>query len=151
MRVAFSGMAVLAVVIAWGIPATAHHSQAMYFDTTKAITLEGEILRVEWINPHVLLFLQSKNDQGQSETWILHGSSLNNALRQVGSMKERLKPGTVISARVHPPRNPLYLNDAQTVLLTRPDDTRKSSRIVAGGQIRLPNGDVLIFGGGPTF
>ena len=55
MRVAFSGMAVLAVVIAWGIPATAHHSQAFYFDTTKAIRLEGEILRVEWVNPHILV------------------------------------------------------------------------------------------------
>jgi hypothetical protein len=56
-----------------------------------------------------------------------------------------------ISARVNPPRNPLYVNDAQTVLLTRNDDTRKSSRIMAGGQIRLPNGDVLTFGGGPKF
>ena len=151
MRVVFSGIAVLAVVLACGIPATGHHSQALYFDTAKAITLEGEILRVEWINPHVLLFLQSKNDKGQSETWILHGSSLGNALRQVGSMKDRLQPGISISARVHPSRNPLYLNDAQAVLLTRPDDTRKSSRIVAGGQIRLANGDVLTFGGGPKF
>ncbi len=47
-------MAVLAIVIGCGIPATGHHSQALYFDTTKAITLEGEILRVEWVNPHIL-------------------------------------------------------------------------------------------------
>jgi hypothetical protein len=118
---------------------------------SRAITLEGEVLRVEWINPHVLLFLQSKNEKGESETWILHGSSLNNALRQAGSMKERLKPGTSISARVFPPRNPLYLNDVQTVLLTRPDDARQSSRIVGAGDIRFSNGDVVAFGGGPKF
>jgi uncharacterized protein DUF6152 len=151
MRVAFPGMAVLAVVVASSIPATAHHSNPLYFDLSKAITLEGTVLRVEWINPHVLLFLQSKNDKGQSETWILHGRSLNNALRVLGSMKERLKPGTPISARVWPPRNPLFVNDVQTVLLTRPDDARKSSRIVGAGQIRFSNGDVLAFGGGPTF
>ncbi len=151
MRVAFLGMAVLAVVIASGIPATAHHSNALYFDMSKAITLEGEVLRVEWINPHILLFLQSKNDKGQSEAWILHGSSLGNALRQVGSMKERLKPGTLISARVWPPRNPLFLNDVQAVLLTRPDDARKFSRIVGAGEIRFSNGDVVAIGGGPTF
>ena len=150
MRRAF-GMAVLAVVIASGIPATAHHSNPLYFDMSKAITLEGEVLRVEWINPHVLLFLQSKNEQGQSETWILHGSSLNNALRQVGSMKERLKPGTLISARAWPPRNPLFVNDEQAVHLTRPDDARKSSRIVGAGEIRFSNGDVVALGGGPTF
>jgi hypothetical protein len=150
MRVAFSGMAILAVVISFGIPATGHHSQALYFDIAKDITLEGEILRVEFVNPHILLFMQSKNEKGEPEAWILQGSSPNNALRQVG-LKERLQPGISISARVHPPRNPLYLNDAQTVLLTRPDDPRKSPRIVAGGQIRLPNGDVLTFGGGPKF
>jgi hypothetical protein len=144
-------MTVLAVVIASGIPTTAHHSNPLYFDMSNAITLEGEVLRVEWINPHVLLYLQSKNDTGQSETWILHGSSLNNALRQVGSMKERLKPGTAISARVWPPRNPLFVNDVQTVLLTRPDDARKSSRIVGAGEIRFSNGDVVAFGGGPKF
>jgi hypothetical protein len=125
-------------------------SQALYFES-KAITLEGEVLRVEWINPHILLFLQSKNDKGESETWILHGSSLGNALRKVGSMKERLKPGTLISARVWPPRNPLFLNDAQTVLLTRANDPRKSSHIVGAGEIRFSNGDVVAIGGGPKF
>jgi hypothetical protein len=145
------GMTVLAVVIASGIPATAHHSNPLYFDMSKAITLEGEILRMEWINPHVLLFLQSKNDKGEAETWILHGSSLGGALRQLGSMKERLKPGAGISARVWPPHNPLFVNDVQTVLLTRPDDARQSARIVGAGEIRFSNGDVVARGGGPKF
>ena len=145
------GMTVLAVVIVSGFPASAHHSNPLYFDMSKAITLQGEVLRVEWINPHVLLFLQSKNDKGEPETWILHGRSLNNALREVGSMKERLKPGTPISARAWPSRNPLFLNDVQTVLLTRPDDAKKSAHIVGAGEIRFSNGDVVAFGGGPKF
>src|SRR5262245_36940654 len=71
MKVKFPGTAILAVVIVWSIPALAHHSQGFYFDTSKAITLEGEILRVEWINPHILLFMQSKNEKGEIETWII--------------------------------------------------------------------------------
>ena len=145
------GATVLAVVVASGIQATAHHSNPLYFDLSKAITLEGTVLRVEWINPHVLLFLQSKDEKGELETWVLHGRSLNNALREVGSMKERLKPGTPISARVWPPRIPLHLNDALTVWPTKSDDARRSSRIAGAGQIRFSNGDVLAFGGGPTF
>ena len=144
------GTTVLAVVVASGIQATAHHSNPLFFDMSKVITLEGTVVRVEWINPHVLLFLQSKNEKGDLETWILQGASLNNANRQVG-LKERLQPGISIAARVWPPRNPLFLNDAQTVLPTRPDDARQSSRIVGGGQIRFSNGDVLTLGGGPTF
>ena len=149
MRRAF-GMTVLAAVITAGMPATAHHSNPLYFDMNNAITVQGKVLRVEWINPHILLFLQSKNQKGEPETWILQGASLNNAMRQVG-LKERLQPGISISARAFPPRNPLYLNDAQTVLLTRPDDARTSSHIVGAGQIRFANGDVMAFGGGPKF
>lgn len=149
MRRAFA-TAVLAAVIASGIPAAAHHSNPLYFDMAKAITLQGEVLRVEWINPHILLFLQSKNEKGELETWILQGASLNNAMRQVG-LRERLQPGISIASRVWPPRNALFLNDAQTVLLTRPDDARQSSRIVGGGQIRFANGEVMAFGGGPAF
>lgn len=145
------GMTLLVVLVAFSIQATAHHSNPFYFDMSKAITLEGEIVRLDWINPHILLYLQSRNEKGELETWTLQGASLNNAVRQIGSMKERLKPGTRISARVWPSRNPLYVNDTQTVLPTQPDDARISSRIVGGGQIRLPNGDVLFFGGGPTF
>jgi hypothetical protein len=143
-------MAVLAVVIAAGIPVTAHHSNPLYFDMARAITLQGEVLRLEWTNPHVLLYLQSKNEKGEPETWILQGASLNNAMRQVG-LKERLQPGISITARVFPPRTPLYVNDAQTVLLTRPDDPKTSSRIVGAGQIRFSNGDVMALGGGPQF
>ena len=144
------GMAVLAVLIASGIPATAHHSNPLYFDMTKAITLEGEVLRLEWINPHILLFLQSKNEKGELETWILQGASLNNAMRQVG-LQERLQPGVSIAARVWPSRNPLYLNDTQTVLLTQPDDARKSPRIVGAGEVKFSNDDVVAVGGGPKF
>ena len=112
------GTTVLAVVVASGIQATAHHSNPLFFDMSKAITLEGTVVRVEWINPHVLLFLQLNDGKGDLETWILQGASLNNANRQVG-LKERLQPGISIAARVWPPRNPLFLNDAQTVLPTR--------------------------------
>jgi hypothetical protein len=138
-------------LVAFSTRATAHHSNPFYFDMSKAITLEGEIVRLEWINPHILLYLQAKNEKGELETWILQGASLNNRGRQIGTMKERLKSGMRISARAWPSRNPLYVNDTQTVLVTKPDDVRTSPRIVGGGQIRLPNGDVLFFGGGPSF
>jgi len=143
-------MVMLLVVIASGIPAMAHHSGAFYFDMTKAITLEGLILRVEWINPHALIFLQSKNEKGELETWTIEGAGLVVVARKP-ELKERLKAGNWVAARVFPPRNPLYLDDTQTVLLTRPDDPKTSSRIVEGGQIRFSNGDVLAFGGGPKF
>jgi len=52
---------------------------------------------------------------------------------------------------VWPPRNPLFVDDKQAVLLARPDDPRKSPRIVGAGEIRFSNGDVVFLGGGPKF
>jgi hypothetical protein len=150
MRDALRGIAVLTLALVSSAPATAHHSNPLYFNMTKAITLEGLILRVEWINPHALIFLQSKNTNGEPETWIIQGTSPVNFARKP-ELRERLKAGIRVAARVFPPRNALYLDDTQTVLLTRPDDPKTSSRIVGGGQIKLPNGEVLAFGGGPTF
>ena len=144
------GTIVLAIVVASGVLATAHHSNPVYFDMAKALTLEGNVLSVRWINPHILLYLESKDEKGKPETWIIQGATPSNALRQVG-LRERLQPGISIAARVYPPRIPLFVNDVETVLLTKPEDARRSSRIVGGGQIRFSNGDVLALGGGPTF
>jgi hypothetical protein len=150
MRVAFLGVAVLAGVIASRVPVGAHHSNPFYFDMNATMSLEGVVERVRWINPHILLYLQSKNSSGEAETWVIQGSSPSNAVRRPG-LKERLQPGISVTARVWPSRTPLFLNAEETVLATRPDDARRSPRIVGGGQIRLANGDVLAFGGGPKF
>ena len=149
MRLAL--VAVAAVVVASGVPAAAHHSNPLYFDMSTAITLEGQVLRMEWINPHILLFRQTKNEKGELETWIIQGATPSNAIRQMGTAKDRIKPGISIAARVFPPRNPLYVNDAKVVLPTHPEDARKSSHIVGAGEIRFSNGDVVALGGGPKF
>jgi len=123
---------VLFVAVMSSAAATAHHSEAHYFDVTKAITLEGLILRVEWINPHALMFLQSNNEKGELETWTIQGAG-GVVVARKPELRERLKSGTWVAARVFPPRNPLYLDDTQTVLLTRPDDPKTSSRIRGRG------------------
>ena len=122
----------LLVAVMSSAAATAHHSEAHYFDVTKAITLEGLILRVAWINPHALMFLQSNNEKGELETWTIQGAG-GVVVARKPELRERLKSGTWVAARVFPPRNPLYLDDTQTVLLTRPDDPKTSSRIRGRG------------------
>ena len=89
MRTTLCGLVALAVAVVSSAPATAHHSNPLYFDMTKAITLEGLILRVEWINPHALMFLQAKNEKGELETWTIQGTSPVNFARKP-ELKERL-------------------------------------------------------------
>ena len=52
-----------------GAPAWAHHSPSAIFDMTKKFTLTGTLTKVDWINPHIVVFLDAKKDDGSVETW----------------------------------------------------------------------------------
>ena len=46
----------------------AHHSLQGQFDTTKTITLTGEVEKIDWRNPHMRLFLDVRAT-GKDVTW----------------------------------------------------------------------------------
>jgi hypothetical protein len=138
------------LVLAFAPSPRAHHGSPLFFDHTRTITVEGTVQRVEWVNPHILLFLESRNDKGALETWVVQGTSLNNANRQAG-LKDRLQPGMAVAVRAHPQRWMLALNDPLTVWPTKAGDPRHSPRIVEGGQVRLQDGELVRWGGGPKF
>ncbi len=47
----------------------AHHSPTAVFDMSKTATLTGTLTEVDWINPHIVIFLDVKRDDGSVETW----------------------------------------------------------------------------------
>jgi hypothetical protein len=64
----------MAVLLAIGtLPITAHHSVSAVFDMQKKIKLSGELLDVDWVNPHIQLRMKSKNANGVVETWRVEG------------------------------------------------------------------------------
>lgn len=79
----------------------AHHSLVGEFDTSKNFELRGTITEVEWTNPHIWLYLDVTNDQGQVEKWECEMGSPNQLIRQ-GWKKSDLPPGTVIRANANP-------------------------------------------------
>jgi hypothetical protein len=49
-------------------PASAHHGTAAY-DTSKVVTVKGTMMEFRFINPHVQLYFDVKNDKGEIEKW----------------------------------------------------------------------------------
>jgi len=50
----------------------AHHSRVEYIDGAMH-EVEGEVVRVIWRNPHIMITVRSTNAQGMTEDWILEG------------------------------------------------------------------------------
>jgi hypothetical protein len=87
-------------------PALAHHSVAGQFDTTKPITLKGVVSKVDWMNPHVYIYLDVKDGDGAVTTWAL--STLPTAMiRRAGLSKESLMgaPGEMVTIDAVPARD----------------------------------------------
>lgn len=78
------------------LPAVAHHSFKAEYDETKPITLKGTITKVTWNNPHVLMFLDVKDDDGKVANWQLELASPNGLMSQ-GWKVDSLKPGDEVT------------------------------------------------------
>jgi Family of unknown function (DUF6152) len=82
----------LAGLLAASIPALAHHSFAAEFDAAKPVTVQGTVNKVEWTNPHIWIYVDTKNAGGQAERWQCEGGSPNTLARE-GWSRDTLKPG----------------------------------------------------------
>ena len=57
--------------LACALPVIAHHSFSAEFDSGKTVTLRGVVSKVDWINPHIFVYLDVKDDAGKTTTWAL--------------------------------------------------------------------------------
>ncbi len=57
-------IAVTAILLA-GTPALAHHSFAAEYDAQKPITISGIVTKVDWINPHAYIYIETKDEAGK--------------------------------------------------------------------------------------
>ncbi len=79
--------------------ALAHHSVQAQFDLDKPVTITGVVTKVEWINPHSYLYLDTKDDGGKVTHWAFEMAGPG-ALRKAGlSRSDRggLKAGDTVT------------------------------------------------------
>lgn len=86
------------------VPLRAHHGRGATYDMKKRVTLEGTVSKIEWRNPHVLIYMDVKDAEGKVVTWGFENSGVS-TLAQEGYNRNTLKVGQPITAIVNPAAN----------------------------------------------
>jgi hypothetical protein len=86
---------IVVAIVAAASPLLAHHSWPV--DTSRAVTVSGTVTSYEWGNPHVMMGLDVKTENGTIEKWNVGGPSTTR-MEANGWDKSTLKPGDVITA-----------------------------------------------------
>lgn len=69
----FAILIIFATLCAAG-PLSAHHGLTAIFDPSKKLTLTGTLTEVDWQNPHIVVVMESKKDDGSVEMWKLESN-----------------------------------------------------------------------------
>jgi len=87
--------ALSAALLLSAVPLVAHHSFAAEYDNNKPIKFSGKVTKVEWLNPHIYVYVDVANG-GSTVNYAVEGGAPNGLFRQ-GWRKDTLKVGDTLS------------------------------------------------------
>jgi hypothetical protein len=97
---------VLAMMVVTGAGAAlAHHSLSGQFDTSKSFGINGMVSRVDWMNPHVYVYVDVKDKAGVVRTYRLESLPVA-MMRKAGLSRQMLQgDGHPVDIQAYPARN----------------------------------------------
>ena len=129
MRIQLAIVAVALACVGSSGPAWAHHAFSAEFDANKPILLQGTVVKVEWINPHVWIHIDTIVESGEPERWMIEGGNPVNLFRR-GFTKDILAVGKEIVVDGY--------------------QSKDGSRRANGRALTLPDGRALFMGSSGT-
>ena len=103
---AIAVVAVAGAVAAGIASVSAHHSTTM-FDHSTTMTINGEVVELRWVNPHVTVTVNGTvNDDEAPADWLMEMTSPGNLVRAGGWRRDAVKPGDKVEVVFSPLRDP---------------------------------------------
>ena len=81
-------------------PAWSHHSHAM-FDHSREVSVSGTVTQFVFRNPHVFLYIDVKDDKGETVNYWVEMSNLTNTIDR-GIGQTTFKSGDKVTVNLHP-------------------------------------------------
>ena len=89
-------LGLVVLLLAGATAAYAHHSFAAEFDDKKPVKVSGKVVKVEWMNPHIWLYVEGKDEiSGRTAVWGFSAGAPATLTRR-GINKDFLKQGDVV-------------------------------------------------------
>ena len=94
MKTLLVSVVVTLAVVASAVSLSAHHSWPVNMD--KLVTVKGTVMEFAWENPHPMITLEVRTDDGKVEKWLIGGPAINR-MEANGWTKATVKPGDVLT------------------------------------------------------
>jgi hypothetical protein len=106
--VEIGGVLVVAAALTAGIVSVSAHHSASMFDHAKTMTIDGDVVELRWVNPHVSLsvngIVKERAEEG-AVLWVMEMTSPGNLVRAGGWRRDAVKTGDKVEVQFSPLRD----------------------------------------------
>jgi len=85
---------VILALVSAAVPLSAHHSWPVSY--SQLVTVKGTVIEFMWGNPHPMITIEVRTNDGGTEKWLIGGPAINR-MEANGWTKTTVKPGDVIT------------------------------------------------------
>lgn len=131
-----AALSLTAGLVMASIPLFAHHGRAGTYDGTEPVTSEATVIRFDFRNPHVRLYFETVDDDGDVTRWSGEMANISQFVRAGWTktrLVEQLQPGTRLTATYLPSSVPQTAGTGASIIMRMINTDGEVVGLVRGG------------------